>query len=234
MAYKYTPLSGVGLCCGGRQDAVIQIWETQRRKKKEKNTVQIHVSFMFRGRWTCFHVGGWRTNSRDDPSVLRKLLYTPFTCEGNENLSCVLWSSDLLRVFLCGRAGRLVAYLLRGISETSSLKSHGCLCYPLLWRVWFGTGDLSYVSEKMGNIRKKWWSKEKKARYLLKGVPTVKREVHPLRKHGGGSLSIHVRKSQSWGRGRASSLLAILQKQFWHSNMRERSIQQRSRGPIAK
>ena len=121
--------------CADRQDAVIQIWGTKRRK----NAVQIHVSLAIRGdllpcRWLNFH---------HDPSVVRNFRrWNFFTCEDNKKLSFV--QSEVLRLrihYRCLCYSKLqLADLSRstcrtpsGISETSSLKSHGSLCNPLLW-----------------------------------------------------------------------------------------------------
>jgi len=120
MAYKYTPLPGVGLCCRDKQDAVIQRWVTQRREKEHCTNPRFPSS-------TCYHVGGWKLAtmalqwSEASRTGNTQSLDSPFTCEGLENNSCVQWSWGFRsRVRQTGQTSR-------GISETSSLKSHGCL-----------------------------------------------------------------------------------------------------------
>lgn len=136
MAYKYTPPSGVALCCRDRQDAVIHSWVTRRRREKLHCTIQL--SFPFRGRLTCFHVVG-------SLFALRTGNTLHLHVKDVKTLSCVRWCLQIRSVFVGWQVCLCTRLTLRGISETPSIKSRRLSATLCCGGVWFGTKDPSHL-----------------------------------------------------------------------------------------
>ena len=125
-------------CAVEAERVVIQIGVTQEKQMKQTTTKELYKSRVSVGSTCCLHVSGWAFSTKKLWGNSKRV-YAPFTCKGNENPSCVQWSGGF-RVFMCVCvcvcvfAGFLLVYLL------------------LRW-LWFGTQDLSHLSEKLDIVK---------------------------------------------------------------------------------
>lgn len=91
-------------------------------------------------------------------------------------------------------------------------------------------------------IKKRNHGDTQEARYPLQVVPKKRSTSTEKAWHGGLVIRyVRIRRRQSWllqkqegEGGRTSLFVGNFVKKFWHSKMRERSIQKRSHGPIGE